>query len=77
MNRPFIQEGGAQLPLGSVATRSNLLKIYEKRIGQDPGALGVLDELINNSAIYSQIIGVDREGMDSGLVRQLVEIARA
>lgn len=77
VNRPFVQEGGAQLPLGSVATRSNLLKIYEKRIGQDPGALGVLDELIGNSAIYSQIIGVDREGMDAGLVRQLAEIARA
>lgn len=77
VNRPFVQEGGAQLPLGSVATRSNLLKIYEKRIGQDPGALGVLDELIGNSAIYSQIIGVDREGMDAGLVRQLMEIARA
>ena len=77
VNRPFVQEGGAQLPLGSVATRSNLLKIYEKRIGQDPGALGVLDELIGNSAIYSQIIGVDREGMDARLVRQLMEIARA
>lgn len=77
VNRPFVQEGGAQLPLGSVATRSNLLKIYEKRIGQDPGALRVLDELIGNSAIYSQIIGVDREGMDAGLVRQLAEIARA
>lgn len=77
VNRPFVQEGGAQLPLGSVATRSNLLKIYEKRIGQEPGALGVLDELIGNSAIYSQIIGVDREGMDSELERQLVEIARA
>lgn len=77
VNRPFVQEGGAQLPLGSVATRSNLLKIYEMRIGQNPGALGVLDELIGNSAIYSQIIGVDREGMDAELVRQLVEIARA
>lgn len=77
VNRPFVQEGGAQLPLGSVATRSNLLKIYEKRIGQDPGALGVLDELRDNSLIYSQIIGVDREGMDGKLERQLVEIARA
>ena len=77
VNRPFVQEGGAQLPLGSVATRSNLLKIYEKRIGQDSGALGVLDELRDNSLIYSQIIGVDREGMDGKLERQLVEIARA
>lgn len=54
-----------------------LAQDLRKRIGQDPGALGVLDELIGNSAIYSQIIGVDREGMDAGLVRQLAEIARA
>ena len=77
VNRPFVQEGGAQLPLGSVATRSNLLKIYERRIGQVPGALGVLDELIENSAIYSQIIGIDREGIDEGLETQLTEVARA
>ena len=77
VNRPFVQEGGAQLPLGSVATRSNLLKIYEKRIGQDPGALGVLDELIENSSIYSQIIGIDRDGMDGELEAQLTEVARA
>lgn len=76
-NQPFVQEGGAQLPLGSVATRSNLLKIYERRIGQEPGALGVLDELIENSAIYSQIIGIDREGIESGLGAQLTEVARA
>lgn len=76
-NMPFAQEGGAQLPLGSVATRSNLLKIYEKRIGQEPGALGVLDELIDNSTIYSQIIGIDREGMDKELERKLTEVARA
>ena len=64
VNKPFVQEGGAQLPLGSVATRSNLLKIYEKRIGQENGALSVLDELIENSSIYSQIIGINREDMD-------------
>lgn len=76
-NRPFVQEDGAQLPLGSVATRSNLLKIYEKRIGQEPGALGVLDELITNSAIYSQIIGIDREGINKNLNQQLVNLSRA
>ena len=37
----------------------------------------MLDELRDNSLIYSQIIGVDREGMDGKLERQLVEIARA
>lgn len=77
VNKPFIQEGGAQLPLGSVATRSNLLKIYEKRIGQESGALSVLDDLIVNSAIYSQIIGVNREGMDARVEAKLTELARA
>lgn len=77
VNKPFIQEGGAQLPLGSVATRSNLLKIYEHRIGQEDGALSVLDELIENSTIYSQIIGVNREGMDKELEAKLTELARA
>ena len=76
-NKPFVQEGGAQLPLGSVATRSNLLKIYERRIEQEPGALGVLNELIENSAIYSQIIGVSQEGVDEGLKAQLKELERA
>ena len=76
-NKPFVQEGGGQLPLGSVATGSNLLKIYEKRIGQEPGALGVLDELILNSEIYSQIIGIDREGVGDELAKQLTEVARA
>ena len=65
------------MPLGSVATRSNLLKIYEKRIGQENGALSVLDELIENSSIYSKIIGINREGMDKDLESELTELARA
>lgn len=77
INKPFVQDGGAQLPLGSVATRSNLLKIYEKRIGQENGALSVLDELIENSSIYSKIIGINREGMDKDLESELTELARA
>ncbi len=76
-NRPFAQEGVAQFPLGSVATRSNLLKIYERRISQEPGALAVLDELIENSGIYSRIIGVEREDMDAELAAQLTELRRA
>lgn len=76
-NKPFAQEGGALLPLGSVATRSNLLKIYEKRIEQAPGALGVLNELIENSAIYAQIIGVNQEGVDPVLRSRLTELERA
>lgn len=77
VNKPFIGESGSQLPLGSVATRSNLLKIYEKRMESDDGALKVLDELTENSALYSRIIGLDQESPDSALSHQLLELSRA
>lgn len=77
VNKPFIGESGSQLPLGSVATRSNLLKIYEKRMESDDGALKVLDELTENSALYSKIIGLDQESPDSELSHQLLELSRA
>lgn len=77
VNKPFIGESGSQLPLGSVATRSNLLKIYEKRMEADDGALKVLDELTENSVLYSKIIGLDQEGPDSELSDQLLELSRA
>lgn len=77
VNRPFAGESGPQFPLGSVATRSNLLKIYEKRMETDGGALKVLDELTENSALYSKIIGPDQESLDSELSRQLLELSRA
>lgn len=77
VNKPFIGESGSQLPLGSVATRSNLLKIYEKRMESDDGALKVLDELTENSALYSKIIGLDQERLDFELSHQLLELSRA
>ena len=77
VNKPFIGESGSQLPLGSGATRSNLLKIYEKRMEFDDGALKVLDELTENSALYSRIIGLDQESPDSELSHQLLELSRA
>lgn len=77
VNKPFIGESGSQLPLGSVATRSNLLKIYEKRMEADDGALKVLDELTENSALYSKIIGLDQDSPDSELSHQLLELSRA
>lgn len=77
-NAPFVEEGDrGQLPLGAVATRSNLLKIYEKRIAQNPGPLGVLDELLDNSRIFSRLICANQEVADSELDRQLLELKRA
>ena len=76
-NEPFRQKGGAQFPLGSVATRSNLLKIYEKRIGDTNGAISVLEELIENSSIYSQIIDNNCKCQSNELRSQFIEISHA
>ena len=73
-NRPYAVEG-KQFPLGSVATRSNLLAIYERRIGDD--AAGVLSELMENSALYVRIICSDVDCPDSELDKQLLELSRA
>ena len=73
-NRPYAVEG-KQFPLGSVATRSNLLAIYERRIGDD--ATGVLSELMENSALYARIICSDADNPDSELDKQLLELSRA
>lgn len=73
-NRPYAVEG-KQFPLGSVATRSNLLAIYERRIGDD--AAGVLSELMENSALYARIICSDVDCLDSELDKQLLELSRA
>lgn len=76
-NAPFVVEGGGQWPLGPVATRSNLLKIYETRIAKEPGALGVLDELLTNSEIYGRLVGSGSGEPQDVLDEQLLELSRA
>ena len=53
LNAPFLK-GDRQYPLGTIATRSTMLDIYEKIITKDPVA--ALDELTENAAIYAGII---------------------
>ena len=53
LNAPFVK-GDRQYPLGTIATRSTMLDIYEKIITKDPvAALNILSE---NSEIYAGII---------------------
>lgn len=73
-NKPYAIEG-KQFPLGSIATRSNLLAIYERRIGDDP--TGVLSELMENSALYARIICTDSDSSNDRLDKQLLELSRA
>ena len=58
VNMPFV-EGEARYPLGAVATKSNLLSIYEAQVKRDPSA--TLDWLVENAKVYSKIIQTDDE----------------
>ena len=53
LNAPF-NKGDRQYPLGTIATRSTILDIYEKIITKNP--VGALDELTENASIYAGII---------------------
>lgn len=52
-NEPFFKDD-RRYPLGTVATRSTMLDIYEKLVTNDPKAF--LTEISDNSEIYSSII---------------------
>lgn len=53
LNAPFIK-GDRLYPLGTLATRSNMLDIYEKIINRDPVA--ALDNLYANAELYAEIL---------------------
>lgn len=53
------KKGAGQFPLGPVATKTNLLNIYEHEIGRDPQ--GLLETLKANAAVYSKIVLVDED----------------
>lgn len=53
LNAPF-SKGDRLYPLGTLATRSNMLDIYEKIINKDPVA--ALDNLYANAELYAEIL---------------------
>lgn len=62
LNQPFVSPTDARLfPLGTLATRSNLLDIYERVITRDPHAF--LDELTGNAELYAKIIVRDADSL--------------
>lgn len=60
MNAPFYK-GDRQYPLGTIATRSTMLDIYEKIITKDP--VGALDTLSENASIYAGVILNKTDGL--------------
>lgn len=77
VNKPFIGESGSQLPLGSVATRSNLLKIYEKRMEADDGALKAVGRADREFRTLLEDHWARSREPDSELSHQLLELSRA
>ena len=72
VNAPYATEL-ARFPLGAVATRTNLLAIYEKRIKDD--AEGVLEELLDNSKIYGSITSPYGSDLNNEVVTELVRLS--
>ena len=60
LNEPFYNPD-RQYPLGTIATRSTMLDIYERIITKDPVA--ALDQLTENAAIYAGIILNKTDGL--------------
>lgn len=73
INEPFITDD-RQYPLGSIATRSTLLDIYEKIVSKDPE--GFLNEISENSSIYSQITLANPDKLSDELKESYLDLQR-
>ena len=73
INAPFFT-GERQYPLGTIATRSTMLDIYEKIVTKDPVA--ALDNLSENAAIYANILLNKTEGISDELRESYLDLQR-
>lgn len=74
INASFRQKTGQSYPLGALATRSNLLTIYERIIKQEPNQF--LSTLIENASIYSKIILQDIDDLGVELKESYQDLSR-
>lgn len=75
MNAPFVVPGDDRLyPLGTIATRSTMLDIYEKIVTKDPAKF--LDEIYENAQIYSKIILQNTEDLTPAVKEAYLDLQR-
>jgi len=75
LNRPFRKEGEKRRdPLGPIATRSNLIQIYEKLINND--AKECLQKIIKVGRLYSLFLFRNQDDGFNGLKKPLKELER-
>ena len=74
LNIPFVndEDKRKKYPLGVVATKSNLLSIYERIIKKD--LIGFLQEIITCGHLYAQIVFPDRVGFESPYSAKLLDL---
>lgn len=74
LNAPFVSEedNRKKYPLGVVATKSNLLSIYERIIKRD--LHGFLKEILTCSNIYSHIVFPDKDGCIDTYSKELIDL---
>lgn len=72
LNYDFESEDKKKYPLGLVATKSNLLPIYEKLIRKDLS--GFLLEIVESGRLYSQIVFPARESNNTVFSKNLQEL---
>ena len=73
INKPFVVDE-RPYPLGIVATRSTMLDIYERVVVKDPKQF--LEEISENSEIYSQIILQKTDGLSPELKNRYLSLQR-
>jgi hypothetical protein len=73
MNAPF-KKDDRPYPLGILATRTNLLSIYEKVITADPKAF--IEEILENATLYSTILLRNQEDISSQLREAYLDLER-
>jgi uncharacterized protein with ParB-like and HNH nuclease domain len=75
LNAPFIVSGDDRpYPLGTIATRSTMLDIYEKIVTKDP--VKFLDEIYENAQIYSKIILQNTDDLTSAVKEAYLDLQR-
>lgn len=75
LNAPFIVSGDDRpYPLGTIATRSTMLDIYENIVTKDP--VKFLDEINENAQIYSKIILQNTDDLTSAVKEAYLDLQR-
>ena len=72
LNAPFRTEDGPRDPLGSLATRSNLIQIYERMIAREP--VQFLEKLYEASNCYAMMISTRANELSAQLEKEFQNV---